>query len=108
AARAKRAGFDGVELHGANGYLIDQFLRDGSNERTDRYGGSLENRTRFLLEVVEAVTSVFGADRVGVRLSPLGSNFGMRDSNPEATFRYAAAALRPFGLAYLHVIETRG
>lgn len=108
AERAKRAGFDGVELHGANGYLIDQFLRDGSNERTDRYGGSLENRTRFLLEVVEAVSSVFGAGRVGVRLSPLGSNHGMHDSDPATTFRYAAAALRPFGLAYLHVVEKRG
>jgi N-ethylmaleimide reductase len=107
AVRAKRAGFDGVELHGANGYLIDQFLRDGSNERTDRYGGSLENRTRFLLEVVEAVSSVFGAGRVGVRLSPLGSNQGMHDSAPQTTFEYAASALRPFGLAYLHVIETR-
>ncbi len=108
AVRAKRAGFDGVELHGANGYLIDQFLRDGSNERTDRYGGSLENRTRFLLEVVDAVSSVLGADRVGVRLSPLGSNQGMHDSAPQKTFDYAASALRTFGLAYLHVIETRG
>jgi N-ethylmaleimide reductase len=107
AARAKRAGFDGVELHGANGYLIDQFLRDGSNKRTDRYGGSLENRTRFLLEIVEAVSSVYGAERVGVRLSPLGSIHGMHDSAPETTFRYAAGSLRPFGLAYLHVIETR-
>jgi N-ethylmaleimide reductase len=107
AVRAKRAGFDGVELHGANGYLIYQFLRDGSNERTDPYGGSLENRTRFLLDVVEAVSSVLGAERVGVRLSPLGSNQGMHDSAPQTTFEYAASALRPFGLAYLHVIETR-
>lgn len=107
AVLAKRAGFDGVELHGANGYLIDQFLRDGSNKRTDRYGGSLENRTHFLLEIVEAVISVFGAERVGVRLSPLGSNQGMRDSAPETTFHYAASALRAFDLAYLHVIETR-
>ena len=107
AVRAKRAGFDGVELHGANGYLIDQFLRDGSNVRTDRYGGSLENRARFLVEVVEAVSSVFGAERVGVRLSPLGSNQGMHDSAPATTFQYAASVLRPFGLAYLHVIETR-
>ncbi len=108
AVRAKHAGFDGVELHGANGYLIDQFLRDGSNERTDRYGGSLENRVRFLIEIVEAVSSVLGAERVGVRLSPLGSNQGMHDSAPETTFQYAASVLRPFGLAYLHVIETRG
>jgi N-ethylmaleimide reductase len=107
AVRAKRAGFDGVELHGANGYLIDQFLRDGSNERTDRYGGSLENRTRFLLETVEAVSSVLGAERVGVRLSPLGSIHGMHDSAPQTTFQYAASALRPFGLAYLHVVEKR-
>jgi N-ethylmaleimide reductase len=107
AVQAKRAGFDGVELHGANGYLIDQFLRDGSNTRTDRYGGSLENRTRFLLEIVDAVSSVLGAERVGVRLSPLGSNQGMHDSAPESTFQYVAAALRPFGLAYLHVIEAR-
>ncbi len=107
AARAKRAGFDGVELHGANGYLIDQFLRDGTNKRTDQYGGSLENRTRFLLEVVEAVSSVYGAERVGVRLSPLGSSQGIHDSAPETTFQYAAAALRAFDLAYLHVIETR-
>jgi N-ethylmaleimide reductase len=107
AVRAKRAGFDGVELHGANGYLIDQFLRDGSNERTDRYGGSLRNRTRFALELVEAVSSVFGAARVGVRLSPLGSNQGMRDSAPQTTFEYAAMELRAFDLAYLHVVETR-
>ena len=108
AERAKRAGFDGVELHGANGYLIDQFLRDGSNERTDRYGGSLENRTRFLVEIVEAVSSVLGPERVGVRLSPLSSSQGIHDSAPETTFQHAAASLRPFGLAYLHVIETRG
>ncbi len=108
AVRAKRAGFDGAELHGANGYLIDQFLRDGSNQRTDRYGGSLENRTRFLLEVVGAVSSVFGAARVGVRLSPLGSNQGMHDSAPQITFQFAASELRAFDLAYLHVVETRG
>ena len=107
AVRAKSAGFDGVELHGANGYLIDQFLRDGSNERTDRYGGSLENRTRFLLEVVNAVSSVFGAERVGVRLSPLGSNQGMHDSAPQTTFTYAASELRALDIAYLHVVEKR-
>lgn len=107
AVLAKRAGFDGVELHAANGYLIDQFLRDGSNQRTDRYGGSVENRTRFLLEVVQAVSGVFGAERVGVRLSPLMSMLGMHDSTPAATFQYAASALGAFDLAYLHVVETR-
>ncbi len=73
AARAKAAGFDGVELHAANGYLPDQFLQDGSNKRTDAYGGSIENRSRFLLEVVEAITSVWGGDRVGVRIAPAGT-----------------------------------
>ena len=107
AVLAKQAGFDGVELHAANGYLIDQFLRDGSNKRTDEYGGSLENRTRFLLEIVEAVSSVYGAERVGVRLSPLSPSQGIHDSAPATTFQYAAAALRAFDLAYLHVIETR-
>lgn len=104
---AKRAGFDGVEIHGANGYLIDQFLRDGSNRRTDRYGGSLENRSRLLLEVVQAVRSVYDADRVGVRISPLFSMWGMYDSAPEATFGYAVSALREHQLAYLHVVENR-
>ena len=107
AVLARQAGFDGVEIHAANGYLIDQFLRDGSNQRTDQYGGPVENRTRFLLEVVDAVSSVYGAERVGVRLSPLFSMMGMHDSAPESTFQYAASALRSFDLAYLHVIETR-
>jgi N-ethylmaleimide reductase len=105
ARRAYAAGFDGVELHGANGYLIDQFLRDGSNRRTDRYGGSVQNRVRFLEEVTEAVAGVWGGDRVGVRLSPLSAYNGMSDSDPEATFSYAAYALSRFGLAYLHVVE---
>lgn len=104
AENARLAGFDGVELHGANGYLIDQFLRDGSNQRTDAYGGSLENRARFLKEVVEAVIPVFGADRIGVRLSPL-SGFSISDSNPQATFGYAAEMLGRYGLAYLHVVQ---
>ena len=86
ARRAYRAGFDGVELHGANGYLIDQFLRDGSNHRTDRYGGTAENRARFLSEVTAAVADVWGGRRVGVRLSPVGSYNGMRDSDPLLTF----------------------
>lgn len=107
AVLAKRAGFDGVEIHGANGYLIDQFLRDGSNRRTDRYGGSLENRARLLLEVVQAVLGVFDSDRVGVRIAPVFSMLGMHDSAPESTFRYVASALREFQLAYLHVVESR-
>jgi len=107
AIRAKAAGFDGVEIHGANGYLIDQFLQDGSNKRTDIYGGSIENRTRFLLEVAEAVTSVWGGDRVGVRLGPSGTFGSMSDSSPGDLFGYAAAQLNRFGLAYLHLIEPR-
>jgi N-ethylmaleimide reductase len=105
---AKEAGFDGVEIHGANGYLIDQFLRDGTNQRTDCYGGSAANRARFLLEVTEAVVAVWGADRVGVRLSPLGSFNGMSDSDPAATFGEAVEALGGFGLAYLHLVEQFG
>jgi len=105
AERAFEAGFDGVELHGANGYLIDQFLRDGSNRRTDQYGGSIPNRVRFLAEVTAAVADVWGGDRVGVRLSPYGAFNGMSDSDPDATFSYAASALNPFGLAYLHLID---
>jgi N-ethylmaleimide reductase len=108
ARRALKAGFDGVEIHGANGYLIDQFLRDGSNRRTDVYGGPVENRARFLLEVAEAVTGVWGPDRVGVRFSPTSSYNDMSDSDPAATFRYATEALDRLGLAYLHVIEPLG
>jgi len=104
ARRAKEAGFDGVEVHGANGYLIDQFLRDGSNHRTDAYGGSVENRARFLLEVTEAVAGVLGADRVGVRLSPSGSFNSMSDSDPARTFSSAVGALDTLGLAYLHLV----
>ncbi|TPG83193.1 alkene reductase [Pseudomonas mandelii] len=105
AENAKRAGFDGVEIHCANGYLIDQFLRDGTNTRTDTYGGSVENRARFLKEVVESVIEVFGASRVGVRLSPIFNYFSMSDSDPQATFNYAAKMLSRYGLAYLHVVE---
>jgi N-ethylmaleimide reductase len=104
ARRAKAAGFDGVEVHGANGYLLDQFLRDGSNHRTDAYGGSVEKRARLLLEVTEAVAGVLGADRVGVRLSPLNPFNSMSDSDPARTFGYAAGALDGLGLAYLHVM----
>ncbi len=107
ATRAKAAGFDGVELHAGNGYLVDQFLQDGSNKRTDAYGGSIENRSRFLLEVLEAMVSVWGGDRVAVRLAPSGTWNGMSDSNPQALFGYVAEQLNRFGLAYLHIIEPR-
>jgi N-ethylmaleimide reductase len=107
AERAKAAGFDGVEIHGGNGYLVDQFLQDGSNHRTDAYGGSPENRARLLLEITDAVVSVWGANRVGVRVSPATKFNGMSDSNPEATFSYVAKELDRFGLAYLHTIEPR-
>ena len=107
AAYALAAGFDGVEIHGANGYLPDQFLQDGSNTRTDRYGGVIENRARFLLEIVEAVRAVWGGDRVGVRLSPEGGYGSMSDSDPAATFGYVADALNAYELAYLHLVEPR-
>lgn len=107
AERALAAGFDGVEIHGANGYLVDQFIQDGSNRRTDAYGGTVANRVRFLLDVTDAAAAVFGANRVGVRLSPGGSFGGMSDSNPGATFGHAAEQLNARGLAYLHVIEPR-
>jgi N-ethylmaleimide reductase len=107
ATRAKAAGFDGVELHAGNGYLPDQFLQDGSNKRTDTYGGSIENRSRFLLEVVGAMTSVWGGDRVAVRIAPAGTWNHMSESNPAALFTYVAAQLNRFGLAYLHIIEPR-
>jgi N-ethylmaleimide reductase len=107
AAHAKAADFDGVELHAGNGYLLDQFLQNGSNKRTDSYGGSIENRSRFLLEVVEAVTSVWGGDHVAVRIAPAGTWNHMRDSNPAAIFNYVAEQLNRFGLAYLHIIEPR-
>jgi len=105
AANALAAGFDGVELHAANGYLIDQFLRDGSNRRTDRYGGSIANRVRLLVEVTEALIGEAGAERVGVRLSPTNPFNDVADSNPAALFGHAAEALSAFGLAYLHIVE---
>ena len=105
AENAQLAGFDGVELHGAFGYLIDQFLQDGSNQRTDEYGGTIENRARFMLEVVAAVASVWGGDKVGIKLSPSNTFYGMYDSNPQATFSYTIDALNRFGLAYLHLME---
>ncbi len=108
ARRAKAADFDGVELHAANSYLIDQFLRDGVNHRDDAYGGPAQNRARFLLEVLDAVQGVWGRDRVAVRLSPLSPWNGMSDSNPFGTFRLVARELKPKRLAYLHVIEPVG
>jgi N-ethylmaleimide reductase len=107
AERARAAGFDGVEIHGANGYLLDQFLQDGSNHRDDDYGGPVENRARLLGETCAAVVGVWGPGRVGVRLSPSGRFNGMQDSNPDATFTYAARMLAGFPLAYLHVVEPR-
>jgi N-ethylmaleimide reductase len=102
---AHEADFDGVEIHAANGYLIDQFLRDKTNHRSDAYGGSLENRTRLLLEVTEAVVAVWGADRVGVRIAPTSPANDIADSDPATLFSYVVEALNPFGLAYLHVVE---
>ncbi|MEL6373009.1 MAG: alkene reductase [Pseudomonadota bacterium] len=104
---AKEAGFDGVEVHCANGYLPDQFLQDGANQRTDRYGGSVENRARFALEVVEACAAVIGMDRVGARISPQNTFNGMSDSDPATTFEHFAEAMSARGLGYLHVIEPR-
>lgn len=105
ARNAILAGMDGVEIHAANGYLIDQFINSESNHRKDEYGGSIENRARFLLEVVDAVASAIGAERVGVRLTPMGRFIGMGDETPEETFGYIATALDRRGLAYLHVVE---
>ena len=105
AKNAIAAGFDGVEVHAANGYLIDQFLRDGSNKRSDAYGGSLENRARFLSEILTAVSAAIGADRVGVRLSPLNSYNGMIDSDPIALIDYLSKHLNSFNLAYLHLMR---
>ena len=99
------AGFDGVEIHGANGYLIDQFLQDGSNKRNDAYGGSIEKRTRFLVEITKAVIDVWGKERVGVRLAPGGSFNDMSDSNPAATFSHAIRELDKLGIVYLHLKE---
>lgn len=102
---ARQAGFDGIEVHGANGYLIDQFLRDGSNHRTDAYGGNPQGRMRLLNEILDAVCTVWSSERVGVRLSPENSFNSMSDSNPQMHFEYVAAQLRPRRLAYLHVLE---
>ena len=107
AERAEAAGFDGVEIHGANGYLLDQFLQDNSNRRVDAYGGPVENRARLLIEVTRAVVSVWGNGLVGVRLGPASPFNGMADSNPTATFGYVAGQLDQLNLAYLHLIEPR-
>ncbi|MFS8035654.1 alkene reductase [Xanthobacter sp. AM11] len=105
AANAIRAGFDGVELHGANGYLIDQFLRDGANQRTDDYGGSIENRSRFLLEAMDAVIAEIGAERTGLRLSPVSPANGLADSNPQALFNHVMEELEKRHPLYVHVVE---
>lgn len=107
AENAKQAGFDGVEVHSANGYLLDQFLQDGSNQRTDSYGGSIENRARLLLEVLDAVVAVWGKERVGVRLSPYGTFNDMSDSDPIALFNYVLQQLNQRAIAYVHMIEPR-
>ncbi|MGI5992151.1 MAG: alkene reductase [Methanosarcina sp.] len=108
AENARAAGFDGVEIHGANGYLLDQFLRRGSNKRTDVYGGNLENRARLPLEVTKAVIEVWGRDRVGYRISPHNNANSMSDANPLETFSYFTRELNKTGLGYLHLIEPIG
>ena len=105
AKRAKGAGFDGVEIHSANGYLLDQFLRDGSNKRTDEYGGNEKNRMRLLNEVIDTVTEVWGSKNVGVRLTPENSFNSMSDSNPQAHFNYFLSQLNTRNLAYIHLLE---
>lgn len=108
AENAKLAGFDGVEIHGANGYLIDQFLQDKTNKRTDQYGGGIENRVRFALEVTDAVISVWGADRVGFHISPRGDASDMGDSNPEALFTHLATELGKRKIAFIFARENNG
>ena len=108
AENAKKAGFDGVEIHGANGYLLDQFLQDGTNKRTDQYGGSIPNRARLLLEVTDAVISVWGADRVGVHLAPRGDAHDMKDSHPAETFGFVASELGKRNIAFIFAREYQG
>ncbi len=108
AENAQRAGFDGVEIHGANGYLLDQFLQDSTNRRTDDYGGSIENRARLLLEVTDAIVSVWGRGRVGMHLAPRGDVGSMGDSNPAATFGYVAEQLGKRGIAFIAARESVG
>ena len=107
AANAKKAGFDGVEIHGANGYLLDQFLQDVSNKRTDIYGGNIENRARLMLEVTDAVISVWGANRVGMHLAPRCDAHTMGDSNPLATFSYVARELGKRNIAFICAREAQ-
>jgi N-ethylmaleimide reductase len=108
AINAKEAGFDGIEIHAANGYLLDQFLKDGTNKRDDIYGGSIENRSRLLLEVTQAVTDIWGGSRVGIRISPTGTFNAMSESKPQALYNYLVEKLNQFNLAYLHVVEQLG
>ncbi len=105
AERAREAGFDGVEIHGANGYLLDQFLKDGANQRGDRYGGSIENRARLTLEIAEAAAKAWSPGRVGIRLSPVTPANGITDTNPQPLFEHVAAKLGAMKLAFMHVIE---
>lgn len=105
AANAITAGFDGVEIHGANGYLLDQFLKDGANQRTDAYGGSVENRARFVLDVVKAVVAEIGAERTGIRISPVSPANAISSSDPQPQFEYLVEQLNALGLVYLHVVE---
>lgn len=108
ARNAIKAGFDSVEIHGANGYLIDQFIKDGTNKRDDQYGGNIKNRTRFALEVVDAVSDAIGAEKTGIRFSPAGRNQGISDSNPKETFGYLLEQLNDFNLAFVHLMEPMG
>jgi 2,4-dienoyl-CoA reductase-like NADH-dependent reductase (Old Yellow Enzyme family) len=108
AENAQKAGFDGVEIHGANGYLLDQFLQDSTNRRTDAYGGSTENRARLMLEVTDAAIAIWGADRVGMHLAPRGDSHSMGDSNHEATFTYVARELGRRGIAFICAREHLG
>lgn len=107
-ANALASGFDGVELHCANGYLMEQFLHDGINDRTDRYGGSVENRARIIFEVLDAMLEVIDSSRLGIRFSPYSLSFGQHDSNPLETYRYVLNKLNTYDLAYVHLIEPRG
>ncbi|KAF8411936.1 hypothetical protein HHK36_004494 [Tetracentron sinense] len=107
ARNAIEAGFDGVEIHGAHGYLVDQFMKDQVNDRTDKYGGSLENRCRFALEVVEAIVDEIGADKVGIRLSPFSDYMESGDSNPEALGLYMVESLNKYRILYCHMVEPR-
>jgi len=107
ARRAIDSGLDGVEIHGANGFLVDQFTRDGINQREDEYGGSIDNRLRFMMEIVNAVCYEIGSGKVGIRLSPSNKVWGIKDSNPKATFSRAVTLLNEFNLAYVHILEPK-